>query len=89
MAKQNYELLMKNHEAYPTGSAPFPKVNIVAHNKSKRRQNRNYGRGRERGKRRNNYRYHSRNKQESSKGSQNNPSKSKNNICHRCSMKGH
>ena len=39
MAKQNYELLMKNQEAYPTGSAPFPKVNAAAHNKSEKRQN--------------------------------------------------
>ena len=34
MAEQNNELLMKNHEAYPTGSAPFPEVNVTAHNKS-------------------------------------------------------
>ena len=34
VAEQNNELLMKNHEAYPTGSAPFPEVNVAAHNKS-------------------------------------------------------
>ena len=29
VAKQNNELLMKNHEARPTGSAPFPEVNAT------------------------------------------------------------
>ena len=30
VAEQNNELLMKNHEARPTGSAPFPEVNVTA-----------------------------------------------------------
>ena len=29
VAEQNNELLMKNHEARPTGSAPFPEVNAA------------------------------------------------------------
>ncbi|XP_028801225.1 uncharacterized protein LOC114756444 [Neltuma alba] len=29
VAKQNNELLMKNHESRPTGSTPFPEANIV------------------------------------------------------------
>ena len=39
MAKQNNELLMKNHESRPTGSAPFPKVNATSFN------GRDFGRG--------------------------------------------
>jgi hypothetical protein len=42
MAEQNNELLIKNHESRPTGSASFPEVNFT-------RYNYNYGRGRNRG----------------------------------------
>ena len=31
VAEQNNELLMKNHEASPTGSAPFPEVNAATY----------------------------------------------------------
>ncbi|XP_056685784.1 uncharacterized protein [Spinacia oleracea] len=31
VAEQNNELLMKNHEARPTGSTPFPKANVISH----------------------------------------------------------
>ncbi|XP_056694867.1 uncharacterized protein [Spinacia oleracea] len=31
VAEQNNELLMKNHEAPPTGSTPFPGVNVTSH----------------------------------------------------------
>ena len=31
VVEQNNELLMKNHEANPTGSAPFPEVNVTAY----------------------------------------------------------
>ncbi|XP_074373231.1 uncharacterized protein LOC141713627 [Apium graveolens] len=41
LAEQNNELLMKNHQARPTGSTPFPEVNAVTNN--------DFGRGRERG----------------------------------------
>ena len=47
LAEQNNELLMKNHQARPTGSTPFPEVNVVTtddHGPSKQ-----YGRGRGRG----------------------------------------
>nr|XP_009616444.1 uncharacterized protein LOC104108982 [Nicotiana tomentosiformis] len=38
VAEQNNTLLMKNHEARPTGSAPFPEVNAVAaYDKSERK----------------------------------------------------
>ncbi|OMO99037.1 hypothetical protein CCACVL1_03959 [Corchorus capsularis] len=40
VAEQNNELLMKNHESRPTGSAPFPEVNVATH------KNYNYGCGR-------------------------------------------
>ncbi|PHT60892.1 hypothetical protein T459_35258 [Capsicum annuum] len=73
---------MKNHEARPTGSTPFPEANIVAvHNQPEIRQNYYRGRGqgndRGRGRGRNNYRLNSGNKQDNNKGSQNNPSKGK------------
>ncbi|XP_050217287.1 uncharacterized protein LOC126668114 [Mercurialis annua] len=44
VAEQNNELLMKNHAARPTGSAPFPEVNASAY-----RSHRGRGRGRGRG----------------------------------------
>nr|XP_009610232.1 uncharacterized protein LOC104103969 [Nicotiana tomentosiformis] len=80
VAEQNNTLLMKNHEARPTGSAPFPEVNAVAvYDKSERKQNnyrgRGYSRRHGRGRGRNNYRHYDENKQENNKGSQINPSK--------------
>ncbi|XP_050133096.1 uncharacterized protein LOC126609137 [Malus sylvestris] len=30
VVEQNNELLMKNHQSRPTGSAPFPKVNVAS-----------------------------------------------------------
>ncbi|XP_061350059.1 uncharacterized protein LOC133295270 [Gastrolobium bilobum] len=93
VAEQNNELLMKNHEARPTGSAPFPKVNVANHNNFEIRQNysrsRGHGRGcgRGRGNGPNIYQHHYGNKQEN-KGPQSNSSRGKDNICHRCGMKG-
>ncbi|XP_070043852.1 uncharacterized protein [Nicotiana tomentosiformis] len=94
VAEQNNTLLMKNYEARPTGSAPFPEVNVVAaYDKSERKQNnyrgRGHSRGRGRGRGRNNYRYYGGSKQENNKSSQINPSKGKISMCHRCGMKGH
>ena len=43
VAEQNNELLIKNHEACPTGVAPFPEVNAAQHNHF--RQARGHGRG--------------------------------------------
>ncbi|XP_009795572.1 uncharacterized protein [Nicotiana sylvestris] len=71
MSEQHNTLLMKNHEARPTGSAPFSEVNMVAATeKSERRQNNYRGRGcghsrgREggHGRGQNNYRHHDGNK---------------------------
>uniref|UniRef100_A0A1S4BBX6 CCHC-type domain-containing protein n=1 Tax=Nicotiana tabacum TaxID=4097 RepID=A0A1S4BBX6_TOBAC len=96
VAEQHNTLLMKNHEARPTGSAPFSEVNMVATTqKSERRQNyyrsrgHSHGRGQGHGRGRNNYRHHGENKWENNKDPQNNPLKGRVNICHRCGMKGH
>nr|GEX63243.1 hypothetical protein VITISV_003809 [Tanacetum cinerariifolium] len=43
VVKQNNELLMKNHESRPTGSAPLPEANVVTY------QSRGRGRGLDRG----------------------------------------
>ncbi|XP_074326814.1 uncharacterized protein LOC141664759 [Apium graveolens] len=44
LAEQNNELLLKNHQARPTGSTPFPEVNAVTNNEY--RDNKSFGRGR-------------------------------------------
>ncbi|KAL8098058.1 hypothetical protein AgCh_030990 [Apium graveolens] len=43
----NNELLLKNHQARPTASTPFPEVNAVTNNEY--RDNKSFGRGRGRG----------------------------------------
>ncbi|XP_074323994.1 uncharacterized protein LOC141660911 [Apium graveolens] len=50
LAEQNNELLLKNHQARPTGSTPFPEVNAVTNNEY--RDNKSFGRGRGHGYRR-------------------------------------
>lgn len=47
LAEQNNELLMKIHQARPTGSTPFPEVNVVTSNNYK--QNKHFERRRGRG----------------------------------------
>jgi len=96
VAEQNNELLMKNHEARPTGSAPFPEVNAAKYDKSNNFRGRGHGRGLGRGRghgreRGQNYRdgHKNANKQENNKGSQDGSSKNKENKCYRCGMKGH
>ncbi|XP_017640438.1 uncharacterized protein LOC108481880 [Gossypium arboreum] len=58
VAEQNNELLMKNHELCPTGSAPFPEANVSLHHGQELRETphanssvrgRGHGRGRGRG----------------------------------------
>ncbi|XP_015057683.1 uncharacterized protein LOC107003969 [Solanum pennellii] len=94
VAEQHNDLLMKNHEARPAGSAPLPEAHTVdAHGQSEIRQN-NRGhdnmRGRDKGKRRySNRRGGGHNKRENNIGSQNNPSKGKGDHCHHCGLKGH
>nr|XP_009778345.1 PREDICTED: uncharacterized protein LOC104227738 [Nicotiana sylvestris] len=95
MVEQHNTLLLKNHEARPTGSAPLPKANMVARcDKYGKRQNNNHGhmnvRRHDNGKRRYNSRHRGgHGKRENNMGSQNNPSKGKSGNCHRCGMKGH
>ena len=36
VAEQNNELLMKNHDSRPTGSAPFPEANATTYENFKR-----------------------------------------------------
>ncbi|XP_069154313.1 uncharacterized protein [Solanum lycopersicum] len=92
VAEQHNSLLMKNHEARPTGAAPLPEANVVeARDQSevKRDDHRGYNNARGRGK--DKRRYTNRqggghNKRENNMNSQNNPSKSN---CRRCGMKGH
>ncbi|XP_019241428.1 PREDICTED: uncharacterized protein LOC109221398 [Nicotiana attenuata] len=95
VAEQHNTLLLKNHEARPTGSAPLPEANMVARrDKSGKRLNNNHGHinvcGHGNGKRR--YNSHHRGghgKRENNMGSQNNPSRGKKGNCHSCGMKGH
>ncbi|XP_074348796.1 uncharacterized protein LOC141687419 [Apium graveolens] len=47
LAEQNNELLLKNHQARPTGSTPFPELNAVTNNEYI--DNKTVGRGRGRG----------------------------------------
>jgi gag-polypeptide of LTR copia-type/Zinc knuckle len=102
VAEQNNELLLKNHESRPTGSNPFPEVNVVNYENFKGRgrgrkggYNRGRGRGRGRG------RYHGPNRGGSNsrpKGGriEKNPrretsgnNKHSENACYRCGGKGH
>ncbi|KAK9692095.1 hypothetical protein RND81_09G240300 [Saponaria officinalis] len=43
VAEQNNELLMQNHQTYPTGSTPIPEVNVVVSNRGGKRQGYNFG----------------------------------------------
>ncbi|XP_060206363.1 uncharacterized protein LOC132634064 [Lycium barbarum] len=91
VAEQHNTLLLKNHEARPTGTAPFPEANVVAtHGPTERRQN-NRGHNNERWRGRGKGRYNNRrggghHKRENNMGYQGNPSR---NNCHRCGLKGH
>ncbi|XP_074359581.1 uncharacterized protein LOC141698950 [Apium graveolens] len=51
LAEQNNEILLKNHQARPTGSTPFPEVNVVTNNEYRddKTVGRGHGRGRARG----------------------------------------
>ena len=100
MAKQNNELLMKNHQSRPTGTEPFPEVNAISSQTN--------GRGRSHGRGRGHSRYHgthgnnSTHKEKTSmhhqkwnnteakqdeKHAQNTHSKIHENTCYRCGMK--
>ncbi|XP_049356433.1 uncharacterized protein LOC125821054 [Solanum verrucosum] len=76
VAEQHNTLLLKNHEARPTETAPLPEANEVeAHGQSERRQNKNQGQNNVRGcgngrGRYNNHRGGGRHKRENNMGSQ-------------------
>lgn len=97
VAEQNNELLMKNHESRPTGTAPFPEVNVASHDQGQnngRGRGRNNGRGRGRGRgygRGNNSKFSHQKwknsgKNEKAKGVKSEHTK---NVCHRCGSQGH
>ncbi|KAH1031642.1 hypothetical protein J1N35_043816 [Gossypium stocksii] len=96
---------MKNHGICPTGSTPFPEVNVAVHNNYENRKYRGRGRGRGRsggrGRGRISNRYHGghntdtsnhqkkNNNEKQERSGQNDPSKTIENICNRCGMRGH
>ncbi|XP_028772047.1 uncharacterized protein LOC114729229 [Neltuma alba] len=95
VAEQNNELLMKNHEIRPIGSAPFPEANVTV-------RNNHHIRGRGRGRGCTNYRYydggsnnynpntHQKKKLgDGQKKDKNGPSRVVENQCYWCGMKGH
>ncbi|XP_074365610.1 uncharacterized protein LOC141706705 [Apium graveolens] len=49
LAEQNNELLLKNNQARPTGSAPFPELNAVTNNEYRDNKTVGHGRGHGRG----------------------------------------
>lgn len=100
VAEQNNEIVMLNHQSRPTGSAPFPEVNVAASNYN------NYGRKRarsnDRGRGRGGYgrgRGHGRKFGPNDSTKNNNKRFKRNedgraikqheNACYRCGMKGH
>ncbi|KAJ9564499.1 hypothetical protein OSB04_000465 [Centaurea solstitialis] len=100
VAEQNNELLLKNHEARPTGSAPSPEVNWENHGKYERSQSYGRGRGGGRGRNHNNFSRgpyqknfsHSNkwnNNKQAKENSVANPPKHMDSFCHRCGSKGH
>ncbi|KAK4284185.1 hypothetical protein QN277_001051 [Acacia crassicarpa] len=105
VAEQNNELLLKNRESHPTGSTPFPEVNVVTNEYfSSRGRGRKGGyiRGCGHGRGRSNHRYHggrsneynsnTHQKRKYDEGQNNDdggPSKVVENKCYRCCMKGH
>jgi hypothetical protein len=102
VAEQNNELLLKNHQSCPTGSAPFPEVNRTSfNNRGNNGQRREHGKNNQyRGKRtynsprRNTTHYHQKwnhneTQQKKGKGLLNKPPKAHNELCFRCGMEGH
>ncbi|KAJ4752275.1 Zinc knuckle containing protein [Rhynchospora pubera] len=92
VAEQNNELLMKNHQARPTGSTPFPEANAISSNRGRGRGRKNfYGRGRGRGR---GCSYTWRRDGQNNKPNENNmvkndKAKRHENICYRCGMTNH
>lgn len=98
VAEQNHELVIKNHQSRPTGSAPLPEVNNTSFQQNVRgkghRGGRGYGRYRGRGRSHGNFRpYNSSGHQKWQPETQSKRKISRGgkteNICHRCGMEGH
>lgn len=97
VAEQNNELLMKNHEARPTGATAFPEVNASQHNPfgqgRGRGRNNGHGRGHDHN-RSGNFKKSSfpqkwKNNEKNGKGKGAQTNKNNENVCHRCGSKGH
>jgi hypothetical protein len=104
VAEQNNQLLMKNHEARLTGTAPFPEVNVASHNHYDGGRGRGRGRGHGRSNDRGRGRSHGRGRNHignfknsySGQKRKNNEreyggqsSKKNESICYRCGSKDH
>ena len=105
VAEKNNELLMKNHQSRPIGSAAFPEANVAVSKNSERGRYYGHGRGCGRGRGRgcgrgkNGYIHkssqeitvHQSKKHRTDKGKyvHGNPSKHHEDVCFRCGTKGH
>ncbi|XP_013669067.1 uncharacterized protein LOC106373442 [Brassica napus] len=98
VAEQNNQLVTLNHQARPTGSAPFPEVNVASSSYDNRRGrgrgrggNHYHGCGRGRERRfcpydeRNNKNFHENERNEKDRDDKRQTGK----VCYRCGMKGH
>ncbi|XP_078154165.1 uncharacterized protein LOC144549326 [Carex rostrata] len=90
VAEQNNELLMKNHQARPTGASPFPEANATSSKKGCGRGRSNF-RGCGRGRGRNNVwrRDGQYNKTKENNVVKNEKGKHSENVCYRYGMKNH
>jgi hypothetical protein len=90
VAEQNNELLMKNHQARPTGASPFPEANATSSKKGRGRGRSNF-RGRGRGRGRNNVwrRDGQYNKTKENNVVKNEKGKHPEDVCYRCGMENH
>ncbi|XP_031127793.1 uncharacterized protein LOC116029888 [Ipomoea triloba] len=93
VAEQNNELLLKNHEARPTSSNPFPEVNGVSYYNNTKGRGRGRSRKRGHGKHRgynpgNGQNRHGASAKHDKEKRENNP-KHAESICYRCGMNGH
>ena len=88
VAEQNNELLMKNHEARPCGSAPFPEVNMTTCN-SKNNKGPNFGNKYDKGKKKRFFNKKKFHKKWENKEKNNGHGKNTESRCHRCGGKGH
>ncbi|KAK4399936.1 hypothetical protein Sango_1099700 [Sesamum angolense] len=103
VAEQNNEILLKNRESRPTGSVPFPEMNVATRNHynhepyhdHSRGRNNSRGRGRGRGYRGGHYKnvsFHQKRKNsegKSEKEDSGQTSKYVETSCYRCGGKGH